>query len=356
MSNDTAPVRAGEELDIGSLAAYLGGKLENLDGPLEVDQFPGGHSNLTYCLRVGRLRAGQHEYVLRRPPLGPVAPKAHDMAREFRVLSRVAPHFDPAPRVYVLCEDESVIGAPFFVMERRRGLIVRRDVPAGLDASDAYPSRVCEAFIDCLAELHSIDIRRHGLDSLGRPDGFLERQVRGWSGRWDRARTTYLPEMTRLAEWLTARLPKSLPATVVHNDYKLDNLMLDPADPSRVNAVLDWEMTSVGDPLVDLGIVLCYWPEAGDPLMRREAISAVTTQPGWFSRGQLLERYASTTGRDLTGITYYEVFGLYKLAVVLQQIYYRYHVGQTSDSRFADFDQRVRGLAEAAVLVMERGQ
>ena len=356
MSNDTAPVRAGEELDIGSLAAYLGGKLENLDGPLEVDQFPGGHSNLTYCLRVGRLRAGQREYVLRRPPLGPVPPKAHDMSREFRVLSRVAPRFPPAPRVYVLCEDESVIGAPFFVMERRRGLIVRRDVPRELGVTDSYASRVSEAFIDCLAELHSIDIRRHGLDSLGRPDGFLERQVRGWSGRWDRARTTDLPEMTRLAGWLAARLPKSLPATVVHNDYKLDNLMLDPADPSRVNAVLDWEMTSVGDPLVDLGIVLCYWPEAGDPPMRREAISAVTTQPGWFSRGQLLERYASTTGRDLTGITYYEVFGLYKLAVVLQQIYYRYHVGQTSDSRFADFDQRVRGLAEAAVLVMERGQ
>ena len=356
MSNDTAPVRAGEELDIGSLAAYLGGKLENLDGPLEVDQFPGGHSNLTYCLRVGRLRAGQREYVLRRPPLGPVPPKAHDMSREFRVLSRVAPRFPPAPRVYVLCEDESVIGAPFFVMERRRGLIVRRDVPRELGVTDSYASRVSEAFIDCLAELHSIDIRRHGLDSLGRPDGFLERQVRGWSGRWDRARTTDLPEMTRLAGWLAARLPKSLPATVVHNDYKLDNLMLDPADPSRVNAVLDWEMTSVGDPLVDLGIVLCYWPEAGDPPMRREAISAVTTQPGWFSRGQLLERYASATGRDLTGITYYEVFGLYKLAVVLQQIYYRYHVGQTSDPRFADFDQRVRGLAEAAVLAMERRQ
>lgn len=355
MSTDTAPVRPGEELDAGSLAAYLDGKIEDLDSPIEVDQFPGGHSNLTYCLRSASLRAGQREYVLRRPPLGPVPPKAHDMAREFRVLNRVAPHFRPAPRVYVLCEDESVIGAPFFVMERRRGLIVRREIPAELEATDSYASRVSEAFIDCLAELHSIDIRRHGLDSLGRPDGFLERQVRGWSGRWDRARTTDLPEMTRLAQWLAEQLPQSPPATVVHNDYKLDNLMLDPADPSHVNAVLDWEMTSVGDPLVDLGIVLCYWPEAGDPPMRREAISAVTTRPGWFSRRQLLERYASATGRDLSGIAYYEVFGLYKLAVVLQQIYYRYHVGQTSDRRFADFDQRVRGLAEAAVLVMERG-
>ena len=351
MRDDTAPVRAGEDLDVGSLTAYLSRKLEDFDGPLEVDQFPGGHSNLTYCLRVA-----EREYVLRRPPLGPVPPKAHDMAREFRVLSRVAPHFEPAPRVYVLCEDESVIGSPFFVMERRRGLVVRRDIPAELESTDSYASRISEAFIDCLAELHSIDIRQHGLDSLGRPDGFLERQVRGWSGRWNRAQTTDLPQMTRLARWLVEHLPKSPPATVVHNDYKLDNLMLDPLVPSQVNAVLDWEMASVGDPLVDLGIVLCYWPEAGDPLMRREAISAVTAQPGWFSRGQLLDRYASATGRDLTGISYYEVFGLYKLAVVLQQIYYRYHAGQTRDPRFADFDQRVRGLAEAAVLVMERGE
>ena len=349
MSDDTVPVRAGEEVDTRSLAAFLCDKLDELDGPLQVDQFPGGHSNLTY-----RLRAGRQEYVLRRPPMGPVPPKAHDMAREFRVLSRVGPYFKPAPRVYVLCEDESVIGAPFFVMERRRGSIVRREAPPELAATPSYASRISKGFIDCLAELHSIDIRRHGLDSLGRPDGFLERQVRGWSGRWERARTSDLPEMKRLAGWLVERLPKSPPATVVHNDYKLDNLLLDPADPIRVNAVLDWEMTSVGDPLVDLGIVLCYWPQGDDPLMRREAISAVTTDPGWFSRRQLLDRYASATGRDLSGIAYYEVFGLYKLAVVLQQIYYRYHIGQTSDLRFADFDRRVRGLAQAAVLVMER--
>ena len=351
MTEDTTSVRPGEELDHESLTRYLRERLGNLGESIEVDQFPGGHSNLTY-----RLWSGGREYVLRRPPLGPVPPKAHDMPREFRVLSRVAPHFPPAPPVYLLCEDPSIIGAPFFLMERRRGLIVRREVPAELAARHRYAQLVSEGFIDCLADLHAIDIRRHGLDSLGRPDGFLQRQVQGWAGRWERARTHDLPAMSRLAEWLQQHLPTSQPATIVHNDYKIDNLMLDLDDPGRVNAVLDWEMATVGDPLVDLGIVLCYWPQADDPDMRREAISPVTANPGWFSRRQLLERYGAATGRDLSGISYYEVFGLYKLAVILQQIYYRYHIGQTSDRRFADFDQRVRGLAEAAVVVMETSE
>ncbi len=346
--SDTSPVRAGEEIDATRLACYLDDHLDHAIEPLEIAQFPGGHSNLTYWLS-----AGGTEYVLRRPPLGPLPPKAHDMAREYRILSRVAPHFKPAPRVYLLCEDQSVLGAPFYLMERRRGVTIWREVPAGISAHRGYAPRVSESFIDCLAELHSIDIHRHGLDAIGRPEGFLERQVRGWSGRWEGARTEPLPEMDRLSEWLSRERPASQPPTVVHNDYKLDNVMLDPEDPGRITAVLDWEMTSVGDPLVDLGVVLCYWSESGDPRMRREAISPVTAGPGWYSRQKLMQRYASRSGRDLSRIRYYEVFGLYKLAVVLQQIYYRFHVGQTRDQRFADFHHRVRGLAEAAVLVME---
>ncbi len=347
-ANDTSPVRAGEEIDASRLAAYLDDRLDHAIEPIEIAQFPGGHSNLTYWVSVGG-----REYVLRRPPLGPLPPKAHDMAREYRMLSQVAPHFEPAPRVYLLCEDESVIGAPFYLMERRRGVTIWRQVPAEIAAHQGYAARVSESFIDCLVELHSIDIRRHGLDAVGRPEGFLERQVRGWSGRWEGARTEPLPEMDRLSEWLTRERPAAHPPTVVHNDYKLDNLMLDPEDPGRITAVLDWEMTTVGDPLVDLGVVLCYWSESGDPWMRREAICPVTAAPGWYSRRQLMERYASQSGRDLSELRYYEVFGLFKLAVVLQQIYYRFHVGQTQDQRFADFHHRVRGLAEAAVLVME---
>ena len=349
MTGDSAPIRPGEELDVARLQDYLRGRLDGAGQGIILEQFPGGHSNLTYLLKTC---AG--EYVLRRPPLGPLAPRAHDMAREYRILGAVSPHFAPAPRVYLVCEDPQVIGAAFFIMERRHGLVLRREVPPAYRGLADLPRRASQAFIDCLAELHKIDIFRHGLDSLGRPEGFLERQVRGWTSRWERAKTEDLPEMERLRSWLLERLPRSQTATVVHNDYKLDNLMLDAKDPGRVTAVLDWEMTSVGDPLIDVGIVMCYWVQPGDPEMRREAISALTTQPGWFSREELLARYGAATGHDLSNIAYYEVFGLFKLAVVLQQIYYRFHAGQTQDARFREFGKRVKGLAEAGLLAMER--
>jgi len=210
---------------------------------------------------------------------------------------------------------------------------------------------VSEAFVDCLAALHAVDVNRV---MLGKPAGFLERQVNGWAERWQRAQTETLPQMDRLIRWLTDRLPESPAPTLVHNDYKLDNMMLNAIDPSRVEAVLDWEMATVGDPLVDLGCVMCYWPEAGDPPVRRDALSAITTLPGWFTRAQLVERYARTTGRDVSGLGYYEVFGIFKIAVVLQQIYFRYHRGQTRDERFRNFDESVRGLVEIAATVAER--
>ena len=342
---DTAPIRPGEELDAERLQRYLAEKVVGADQGIELEQFPGGHSNLTYLLRTGG-----REYVLRRPPLGPVAPRAHDMAREFRVLEKVAPLFPPAPEVYLLCEDVEVAGAPFYLMERRHGVVLRHELPEEWREKQA---EVAGAFVDGLAELHAVDIFEHGLDAMGKPDGFLERQVRGWSGRWERSRTTDVPLMDRLSQWLAENMPESPRATLVHNDYKLDNVMLAADNPGRLAAVLDWEMTSVGDPLIDLGIVLCYWPQAGDPEVRRNAISPLTAQPGWPGRAELLARYHENTGRDLGRIAYYEVFGMFKLAVVLQQIYYRFHVGQTQDERFRDFDKRVEGLAEAARLVME---
>jgi aminoglycoside phosphotransferase (APT) family kinase protein len=345
---DATAVRAGEELNAAALCGYLRGKVEGVGDRLEIEQFPGGHSNLTYLLR-----SGEREYVLRRPPLGPVAPKAHDMAREFRILRAISPCFPPAPAVYLVCEDPAVIGAPFFVMERRRGVVIRREVPLPLRGHDRLPARASEAFVQCLAQLHSIDIERHGLASLGRPDGFLERQVRGWSERWLRAKTHDLPEMENLSRWLAAKRPAEQAPAIVHNDFKLDNVMLDEQDCGKIVAVLDWELTTVGDPMVDVGTVLSYWSEPGDPEMRREAISPITAQPGWFSRREFLQRYQSLTGRDLSDVTYFEVFGLFKLAVILQQIYYRFHAGQTSDERFRDFHLRVKGLAEAATLVVE---
>jgi aminoglycoside phosphotransferase (APT) family kinase protein len=348
--SDTSAVRPGEELNRGALADYLRGRLPGGAADVEVEQFPHGHSNLVYLVRTeGR------EYVLRRPPLGPVAPKAHDMAREYRVLQAVSPHFPEAPRVFLLCEDPAVIGGTFFLMERRRGVVIRDAVPRELAANPDYPRQVSEAFIDCLVRLHSIDVSKPGLNSLGKPEGFVERQVRGWAERWNRAKTEEVPEMDGIVRWLHHSLPPSVDVTLVHNDYKLDNVMLRP-EGDRVEAVLDWEMTTIGDPLADLGLTLCYWTWANvaaddDP---NPATPAVTAQAGWYTRDQLLQRYAERTGRDLTHIRYHEVLGIFKLAVILQQIYYRFHRGQTQDERFRSFDQRVRGLISLAAAMIEK--
>jgi aminoglycoside phosphotransferase (APT) family kinase protein len=218
----------------------------------------------------------------------------------------------------------------------------------------AFPRKASEGFIDCLAQLHSIEVAQPPLAALGKPDGFLERQVRGWTERWQRAKTEDLPGMERLIEWLSSRLPASVRPTLVHNDFKLDNIMLDSQNPDRVEAVLDWEMATVGDPLVDLGCTLCYWTQAGDPEMRGGSLSGITAEPGWYTRAELVHRYAEKAGRDVSGLGYYEVFGLFKLGVILQQIYFRYHRGQTHDQRFSDFHLRVRGLMRAAVEMAER--
>lgn len=345
---EVAPIRPGEEIDARLLAEYLRGKLEGVERGVSIQQFPGGHSNLTYLVR-----AGDREYVLRRPPLGPVAPKAHDMAREYRVLKAVHAHFRPAPQAFLLCEDPAVIGAVFFVMERRHGIVLRREVPPEFASQSDFPARVSAGFVDCLATLHLVDIERHALTDLGKPAGFLARQVNGWTDRWQRAKTEEMAGMDQVIRWLSARAPVSGRPTLVHNDYKLDNVMLDPHDPGRVEAVLDWEMTTVGDPLVDLGGTLCYWTQAGDPAIRGGSLGGLTVEPGWYSRAQVIERYAEKTGRDLSAIAYYEVLGLFKLAVILQQIYFRYHRGQTRDERFQDFHVRVRALMQAALKAVE---
>jgi len=346
---DTSAVRLGEELDRAALIDYLNQHLPEGAQEVEVEQFPSGHSNLVYLVRTNA-----REYVLRRPPLGPVAPKAHDMAREYKLLRAVNPHFPEAPRVFLLCEDPSVIGGAFFLMERRTGLIIRDSMPQELAANPDYSNVISEAFIDCLVRLHSIDVAQPGLNSVGKPEGFVERQVRGWADRWNRAKTEELPQMNRIIRWLHEFLPPSLETTLVHNDYKLDNVMLRPTG-DRVEAVLDWEMATIGDPLIDLGLTMCYWTWASvaaedDP---HPATPGITAQPGWHTRDQFLQRYAQRTGRDLAHIRYHEVLGLFKLAVILQQIYYRFHQGQTQDERFRTFDRRVRGLILLAASMIE---
>lgn len=341
--------RAGEELDLARLGPWLRQALgAPADAAVTVQQFPGGHSNLTYAVTVG-----DRQVVLRRPPFGSKVKSAHDMGREVRVLSRLAPVYPRAPRPLAFCEDESVIGAKFYVMERLTGIILRRELPPALAVD---PRRLCESLIDTLVELHAIDWRAAGLADLGNPDGYVERQVTGWTRRYGDAQTDDISEMTQVGAWLAARFPlvTSPAPTIVHNDYKFDNLVLDPADPARIIGILDWEMTTVGDPLMDLGTSLCYWVEPGDPEGLLSLRMGPTNGPGMMTRRELADRYAAASGRPLDHIVFYYCFGLYKTAVVLQQIYYRFAKGLTQDARFATLGDGVRALARQAAAYLDR--
>ncbi len=340
---DTRPVRTSENLDWQRLADYLRAHLSiTNDAAMQVEQFPGGHSNLTYLLRFGDI-----EMVLRRPPFGPVPPRAHDMARESRVLTAVHPHFPLAPKPYLLCEDTSVVGSVFYVMERRRGITIRTDEPPPIANDVELRHRISGNVIDTLADLHAIDVRAHGLDALGKPAGFMARQIRGWTERWHGSKTSDVPQMEALASWLDTHTPNDVARpSLVHGDYKLDNVMLDAAQPDRLVGVFDWEMSAVGDPLVDVGILLSYWVHVAS--VKDPSIGTVTTRPGWFGRDEILERYAARSGSGLDAIALYEIFAVFKLAVVIQQIYARYMRGQTDDPRFAPLGERVTSLAGIA--------
>ena len=337
---DTIRVREGEDFDLEAVERYLRDHVDGLpEGELEVRQFPSGASNLTYLLEVG-----EWEGVLRRPPMGPIPPRAHDMGRESRVLMRLHEAYPLAPKPYFFCEDESVIGAPFYVMERRKGVVVDDEFPEGVEPTRELCRGISRTVADTLTELHAVDPDEAGLGDLGRPEGFLERQVKGWIGRYEKARTDEIEGVESLTGWLVRDIPESPEPTIIHNDYKLNNLVLDPEDLTRVRAVLDWEMATVGDPLFDLAVSLSYWTEPDDPQELKEVMPTVTSTPGFMTRGEFVERYAQVSGRDLSEMHWYMVFGYFKLAVILQQIYARWKNGQTQDERFADFDDRVRTL------------
>lgn len=345
-----AAVRDGEGLDSDRLAQWLRPRLPHTGGGLAISQFPLGHSNLTYLVAIGAA-----EFVLRRPPFGNAVRTAHDMHREFRVLTALAPVFPEAPAALLYCDDAAVLGAPFYLMERRRGVILRQRLPEGLNLTPELGARLSGAVVGLLARLHAVDYRAIGLQQFGKPAGYASRQVSGWSERYAAAATGTVIEMNAVAEWLAARVPKDSGAAILHNDWKFDNLLLDPDDLGHITAVLDWEMATLGDPLMDLGSALAYWIQADDPPELRAAAMGPTAVSGMWRREQLVEEYTRLTGRAVGDIGFYYVFGVFKVAVIVQQIFARYHRGATRDQRFATMDRLVGVLARHAARVAERG-
>ncbi|MGY0694478.1 phosphotransferase family protein [Virgibacillus sp. FSP13] len=344
--SDTINVRKGEELNKTALQQFVRENILGIpDGSLEIEQFGAGHSNLTYLLRIGSWEA-----VLRRPPLGPVAPKAHDMEREYKILSGLNPLYKAAPKPYVFSEDEQIVGSPFFIMERRKGIVVDSKFPDDIVYEPALGRKISELMVDKLVELHQIDFAETNLVNMSKPDGFMERQVNGWIKRYERAKTEDVSGVEQLTEWLQANIPVSPEPTIIHYDYKLNNAMFS-EDFSEMTGLFDWEMTTVGDPLADLGAALSYWIEPDDPEELQTGLGkpSVTIKEGFFTRREFLQDYATKSGRDVSDMHFYLTFAYFKLAVIIQQIYYRYYKGQTNDARFANLNHYVVNLISHAL-------
>ena len=350
--DQSGPVRHGEELDRVRLAAYLKQHLPALDSPLVVEQFPSGFSNLTYLLRIGK-----RELVLRRPPVGTKVKTAHDMSREYRILSRLYPAYRKVPQPLVYCDDDSVIGAPFYVMERVKGIILRAQSPPGIELTQETMQRLSTAFVDNLIEIHKFDFQAAGLADLGTPQGYVKRQVEGWTKRYFAARTDNVEEVELIARWLLEHQPAdSSEGSLIHNDYKYDNLVLSANDLSQVLAVLDWEMATIGDPLMDLGTTLGYWVEATDSPEWQRYGFVLTRLPGNLTRGEVLRYYAQKSGREINEPVFYYVYGLMKIAVIVQQIYFRYRQGFTKDPRFGVLDRLVKACGMQAQRALEKNR
>jgi len=336
-------IRKGETLDAAALTAYCrehAPELVPASGDIDIQQFPGGASNLTYLLAVG-----DQEYVLRRPPFGSEVKSAHDMGREYAVLSRLHGVYDYAPRPILHCTDESVIGAEFYIMQRLRGIILRRDPPSDIDLGPETATRLCEQLLDVQAKLHTTDIEAAQMADFGKPEGYIERQVTGWNKRFRNARTDDVPDCENIMAWLEARMPSVTRSAIIHNDYKFDNVVLDP-ELTHIIGVLDWEMATLGDPVMDFGCSMAYWIQADDPEPLQSIRMGPTQLPGMLTRDEMIARYRDKTGLALDDWPFYRVFGLFRLAVIAQQIYKRFVTGKTQDKRFKRFGPFVAVLSE----------
>jgi aminoglycoside phosphotransferase (APT) family kinase protein len=333
-------------LDTERVSRFLRERVPAATGPLSFELISGGRSNLTY-----RVRCSERSFALRRPPLGHVIATAHDMAREFRVLSALADTDVPVPRPLALCEDASVNGAPFYVMEFCDGVVLQDHVPDGYLASAEDGRRVSRALVDTLVALHAIDWRAVGLEGFGRPEGYLERQVRRWAKQWESNRTAPLPEIEALLARLAAALPVSPAPTIVHGDYRLGNIALAKDDPGRIVAIFDWEMSTLGDPLSDLGYTLIYWVQAGEG--SEVEATAVTARPGFYTRDEIVAAYAKASGRDVSAIDFYQVLALTKLAVISEGIYKRFTLGKTVGEGFEGLRRATGALAQRALRIAD---
>lgn len=344
--NDTINVRQGEELNEAIVSKFIRENLPNIpSGNLEIEQFGAGHSNLTYLLKIGTWEA-----VLRRPPHGPVAPKAHDMKREYQILSNLHPLYSTAPKPYIYSDDKSIIGSSLFVMERRKGIVIDTEFPESISYTPEIGRKLSQIMVDKLVELHQVDYTKTDLLNISKPEGFMERQVAGWIKRYDLSKTDDISGVEKLTKWLEKNVSTREDSAIIHYDYKLNNAMFS-EDCSEMVGLFDWEMTTVGDPLADLGAALGYWIEAGDPEELKSGFNKepVTTRNGFYTREEFMQEYAKKSGRDLSNIHFYLTFAYFKLAVIGQQIYYRFKKGQTQDQRFANLNRLVESLIHYAL-------
>ncbi len=338
---ETVSVRKGEELNVLHLQNFLIEHFPHLvQDELTIKQFSAGHSNLTYLLKMG-----EWEGVLRRPPLGPVAPKAHDMKREFRILSEIQPLFHVTPAPHVFSDQEEIIGSPFFIMERKSGEVVDTSFPPHLHVTPDICKGISDEMVSKLVELHAIDHTKTLLHEISKPEHFMERQVHGWIKRYERAKTSEIRDVDHLTQWLIKTVPTNTESTIIHYDFKMNNAMFS-SDLKSMVGLFDWEMATVGDPLADLGVAMGYWIQQDDPELLKYGLGKppVTIMDGFYSRRQFIEEYARKSGRDVNHIHFYLSFAYFKLAVIVQQIYYRYKMGQTKDPRFSQFDQFAKSL------------
>ncbi|WP_422463414.1 phosphotransferase family protein [Endozoicomonas sp. ALB115] len=341
-------VRSGEELDRVALDAYLNRMFPDLAGDLKVEQYPGGASNLTYLVSKG-----EKEWILRRPPFGVKAASAHDMSREYRVMSALQDHY-PVPKMVAFCEEQSVLGCDFYLMERLNGIIPRNNLPKGMALSEQEGRQLCINVLQKFSELHNIDIEKTGLSSLGKGSGYVQRQIDGWSGRYRKAITDNVPDFEQVMSWLDSKQPEDAGTCLIHNDFRFDNVVLNPGNPTEVIGVLDWEMCTLGDPLMDLGNSLAYWIEADDEPQMQMFRRQPTNIAGMLTRKEVVDWYCEQNTIELKTFDFYEVYGLFRLAVIMQQIYYRFHHGQTRDQRFAMFPMAIAYLEQRCLRLISQ--